>query len=176
MPIPRKVLNAFTASEVRSITGISLPMISYLLRSGYLVPSYAHGTRGRVRYYSYRDLVIARIVQRLREGGIELSKLKEGIQKLSSDSVWKQAVDYPSGPRGLQLLVTDGHKVFIRNGGDVLEDVHGQRTFSFVVNLAGVQTEVRNRIKGKRQTSFTMKVNPIEFDTPRKPRKTLRSR
>jgi len=69
MPSPRKLLNAFPPREVSQITGLSLPMLDYLSRMGYLRPSYGSGpgVRGKVRYYSYRDLVIARIVQRLRE-------------------------------------------------------------------------------------------------------------
>ena len=74
MPTPRKVLNAFPALEVSRITGLSVAMIDYLSRSNLLRPSYGDtsGGRGKVRYYSYRDVVIARLIQRLREGGVKL--------------------------------------------------------------------------------------------------------
>ena len=47
---PRRLLNGFTAAEVNGITALSLPMISYLLRAGYLAPFYGHGPRGKIRY------------------------------------------------------------------------------------------------------------------------------
>ena len=86
MPKPREVLNAFTAYEVWKITGLSIHMIDYLARDNYLNPTYAKGrVRGKVRYYSYRDLVVARIIQKLRESGIELRRLKKSIQLLIKD-------------------------------------------------------------------------------------------
>src|SRR5215472_17194819 len=86
MPQPRTVLNGFTAREVERITGLSVPMVDYLSREGYLRPTYGlERVRGRVRFYSYRDLMVARIVQRLRERGIELRRLKQSIQRLSED-------------------------------------------------------------------------------------------
>lgn len=67
MPKPRKLLNGFTAGEVAAISGLSLHMVNYLAREAYLSPAYAgEAARGKVRYYSYRDLVVARIVQHLR--------------------------------------------------------------------------------------------------------------
>src|ERR1700730_10416668 len=112
MPKPKKLLNAFTPKEVYKITGLSVHMSGYLAREGYLRPSYPQGgIRGKIRYYSYRDLVVARIVQRLREAGIELKRLKRGIQLLSSDDTWLSR----GKERAISLLATDGRRLFHPN-------------------------------------------------------------
>ena len=104
----KAVLNAFTAAEVSQITGLSKPMIDYLARADFMRPAYdpdGRPVRGRVRYYSYRDLVVARIVQRLRENGVELTRLKAAIQTLADDKTWK------GRSSRLGQLVTDGAHV-----------------------------------------------------------------
>ena len=156
MPIAKQVLNAFTATEVASITGISLPMISYLLRAGFLTPTYAHGERGRVRYYSYRDLAIARIIQRLRDAGVELTKLKPAVQKLTQDKYWNNRTREGSQSQLLQLLVTDGKKVYFKSGDGFLEEIGGQRSFAFVVNLRSVEAEIWKLVSIEKRKHFSM--------------------
>jgi hypothetical protein len=82
---------------------------------------HAFHLRGKVRYYSYRDLVIARVV-------------------------------HP-----LQLLVTDGKRVLFKSADGFLEEVDGQRSFAFVVNLESVKAEVESRIPQAKRKHFTMK-------------------
>ena len=53
MPRPKRVLNAFTAREVNEITGLSRPMIDYLLRMDFLHPCYADGAPRR-RDFAWR--------------------------------------------------------------------------------------------------------------------------
>src|SRR5215216_2144505 len=156
MPVAKRLLNAFTAAEVRDVTGISLPMISYLLREGYLCPHYGSGERGQVRYYSYRDLVIARVVQRLREAGVELRRLKPAIQKLAADEYWSAMVRKRMSSTALQLLVTDGKRVLLKSHDGFLEELNGQRSFAFVVHLGSVQAEVKSRIPRRKRKDFSM--------------------
>lgn len=155
MPVPRKVLNAFPAREVSRITGLSLPMIDYLLREDLLRPSYGEeaGRRGKVRYYSYRDLVIARLIQRLREGGVQLGRLKAAVQTLCRDGPWVAKGDPMSR---LNWLITDGSEVFLRNDDGFLDALtgSGQRAFAFVVNLSQLEAEVRERIPAAQRAHF----------------------
>jgi DNA-binding transcriptional MerR regulator len=167
MPKPREVLNAFTAAEVKDHTGISVHMINYLVREGFLTPAYGHGTRGSVRYYSYRDLVAGRIIQRLREAGVQITKLKEGIQKLSQERGWLS----PSKRKDaelLRLLVTDGKRLLTRSGDGFLDELNGQRSFAFVIELENVTEEVRRRIPAKKRRRFDMRNQPLEFEEPPK--------
>jgi DNA-binding transcriptional MerR regulator len=139
-------------------------MINYLAREGYLVPTYAeHQVRGKVRYYSYRDLVVARIVQRLRDVGIELKRLKRGIQLLSSDSTWLKA----GRVRSVSLLGTDGKRLFFPDENGSLMSLieltrEGQRSFAFVLDVARAQSEVKRH---QRQIElFELRNQPLQID------------
>lgn len=164
MPIARKVLNAFPAREVSRITGLSLPMIDYLLREDLLRPSYGQGNggRGKVRYYSYRDLVIARLIQRLREAGVQLGKLKTAVQTLCRDAPWATTGD-PS--ERLNWLITDGNEIFLRNQDGFLDTVagSGQRAFAFVINLNQLEVEVRELIPTAQQAHFDIENRSLIF-------------
>jgi len=162
MPKSKQFLNAFTKLELHDITGLSLPMIDYLEGNGYLKPAYRDETNGvttrdhgRVRYYSYRDLVVAQVVQKLRAGGIRLPKLKEAIRALARDSEWEK----PDRRDRIRWLVFDGRKVKLRREDGFLDDIRtGQRSFSFVVALEGTVMEVTGRIRpSERRALFSMK-------------------
>jgi DNA-binding transcriptional MerR regulator len=160
MPQPKRLLNAFTARDVQSVTGLSLPMIDYLRRSDFLVPAYAQapGRRGKVRYYSYRDLVVARLIQRLRQNGVELSAIKTAITILKDDALWDGLSD--NLPTTLRWLRTDGRNVFLDRQDGVLEHMRAdhQGAFAFLVNIGELAAEVRECVpEGIKRDNFSMK-------------------
>jgi DNA-binding transcriptional MerR regulator len=173
MPRPRDVLNAFTADEVTSITGLSRPMVDYLATQAFLRPAYVDETRGkwrpgrirgRVRYYSFRDLVIARIVQRLRETGVQLQRLKLAIQRLNVHPEWADSPEDPAAK--VRWLLSDGKEVLIRHQDGFLEDLSsGQRAFAFVVNLDQVQSEVLSNVPAKRRPYCSLTNTQLMLDT-----------
>lgn len=167
MPAARAAKNAFTAQEVRAITGLSLPMIDYLLRTGFLRPAYMNGTgrRGQVRYYSYRDLVAARLVQRLRDSGVELRRLKTAVRELSRRACWG---DHQEDPRKrLNWLVSDGRTVLFKGEDGFLEDPSGsgQRAFAFIVNLPALEQEVKALIPPSKREHYDMRKRPLLFES-----------
>jgi len=165
VPDPRPAINAFTASEVRDITGISIHMLNYLCVHNYLQPTYGHGTRGKVRYYSYRDLVIAQVVQRLRETGVELRRLKTAIRELRHDRAWFKSSKRRSKP--IQWLVTDGKEVLLKNEDGFLDELRpgGQRAFAFIVSLGTVQAEVRAKLDAEKNKLFSIRNQRLILDT-----------
>lgn len=170
MPIPHDVLNAFPAREVSRITGLSLPMIDYLLREGLLRPSYSSetGCRGKVRYYSYRDLVVARRIQRVRDGGVQLGRLKSAIQTLCRDV---PCVAQENPTECLNWLITDGNEVFLRNYDGFLDTVtgSGQRAFAFVINLKSLEAEVRGLVPAAQRPHFNIENSSLIFANNAKP-------
>ena len=164
MPLSRHVLNGFTVSEVETITGLSKPMIDYLKRHAFLLPAYASADnpRGRVRYYSYRDLVIARLIQRLRETGVQLGRLKAAVEPISKDSFWPDGL---APVEGLNWVVSDGQTCGLRDKDGFLEEFvgHGQRPFAFVVNVTQLVNEVRSRVPDEKRARFTMLNPELEF-------------
>ncbi len=177
MPQARKVLNAFTAREVSKITGTSIHMIDYLAREGYLTPHYDQGrVRGRVRYYSYRDLLIVRVVQKLRESGLELKCLKKAIKLLSEDETWSW-----KGSRRFDLLATDGQKLYCHHqNGSLVELTPGrQQTFAFVINVTKTQQEVMEKIGTDKRERYDLQNRALVFAVPspkRPPRPQAKSR
>lgn len=173
MPLPRKVLNGFTAAEVHVISGLSRPMIEYLKRHGFLEPAYApaNNPRGRVRFYSYRDLVVARLIQRLRETGIQLGRLKAAVERIAEDSFWSDSV---TPAEGLNWLVSDGRTCFLRNRDGFLDDLigSGQRAFAFVVNMGELLAEVRERVPAEKREHFTMATLQLQFAASTVPRRS----
>jgi DNA-binding transcriptional MerR regulator len=168
MPIVKPAINGFTAFQVHRITGLSQPMIEYLRRMNYLQPFYntAIPTRGKVRYYSYRDLVIARIIQRLRETGVELSRLKEAMISLRDDKTWLQDGALPDVSGPLKWLISDGKTVWQRGHDGFLKDLRpgGQRAFAFIVNMEGVTAEVKKNLSRRQRKDFSMENRKLRFE------------
>lgn len=139
-------------------------MIEYLNRHGFLRPAYAqdNNPRGRVRFYSYRDLVVARLIQRLRETGIQLGRLKAEVERIAQDSFWS---DELTPAEGLNWLVSDGRTCLLRNQDGFLDDFlgGGQRAFAFVVNMGELLIEVRSRVPEDKREYFTMETVQLQF-------------
>jgi DNA-binding transcriptional MerR regulator len=166
MPISRPAINAFTPKTASAIVGMSVHMLNYLAREGYLLPTYPQSrrhkpARGRPRYYSYRDLVIAKIVQRLLDGGLELSRLKEGIRKLGRSPAWQPV----NQQKTLRSLATDGQNLYLLDEQGRLTDLNrnGQFAFFFVLDVASAQDEVRRKLGKEQLESFTLENRPIRF-------------
>jgi DNA-binding transcriptional MerR regulator len=143
-------------------------MLDYLSRTGYLQPYYVEpGVRGKVRYYSYRDLVVARTIQRLCKAGVELARLKVAIQKLTHDETWlpKEAGD---GATSFRWLVTDGKRVLLKDDDGFLTELgpSGQRAFAFVVSLDRIQNEVIKRIPPGKRDRYSMENEPMDPALP----------
>jgi DNA-binding transcriptional MerR regulator len=164
MNTPRKVANGFSAREVWRITGLSIHMIDYLAREGYLGPTYEAGrVRGKVRFYSYRDLVVARIVQGLRQQGLQLKRLKRSIQLLSADETW-----FPKSQRSFDLLATDGKKLYYHDRTDSITELtpNLQRTFAFIIDVGETQEQVKKRIArltSEKRAAYSIENRPLIY-------------
>lgn len=156
MPRARVVLNAFTSAEVAAISGLSLPMVHYLAREGVLVSAYGgpESRRGRVRFYSYRDLVVARLIQRFRECGVEIQRLKTAVRKIASDS----RLVSDAAPTDFSCLVFDGRdlaQLSLDGFAETFRD-DKQRSFGFVIDVHGLKEDVRARLSPEKLSRFTM--------------------
>ncbi|MGV7122347.1 MerR family transcriptional regulator [Sphingopyxis sp. 550A] len=167
MPKVKDALNGFSVAEVHSISGLSMPMIDYLKRHGFLQPAYcsADNPRGRVRYYSYRDLLVAKMIQRFRDTGIQLSRLKNAAQRLSDDGFWPDG-ESPVG--GLNWVVSDGRGVGFRDREQLQEEIlgSGQQVFAFVLNVGELLRDIRSNIPDEKQALFSMAVRDLQFASP----------
>lgn len=162
MRFAQNIKNAFTLKEVSDITGLKPAMLNFLIRNEYLRPTYREDhdftrrekrrPRGNTRYFSYRDLMIAKTIQRLIDAGVQLVRVKEALVELRTDKHWLVTAKGASVDRAISWLVTDGKKVYLRDQEgflDLLAKGH-QKAFSFVVELTSVRSEICNGIRSSR--------------------------
>ena len=163
---------------IQEITGLSLPMISYLRKQDLLVPAYEAGIRrrGKVRYYSYRDLLVAKLFQKLRMAGVELPTLKEAIKQLHSDELWNREPD--GVPAALRFLHTDGKHVFMARKEGFVEHLRADRqgAFAFLINVSGLAREVRSRIPvGPKRRNFSLRNREMIIESVHRSQKAGRN-
>lgn len=177
MPKPKEAVNAFPPKLAADIVGLSVHTLNYLAREGYLVPFYLRsGRRGKTRYYSYRDLVIARLVQKLLSAGLEISRLKAGIKKLPEYVNWPSARSAADSPLG--LLATDGRDLFFPQKDGTLLSLtqEGQLTFAFVLDMSAAEDEVKRdmNMTEEQRVNFDLKNRPIRYAPSKNRRATQR--
>jgi len=188
MRFARNVKNAFTIREVSEITGLRPAMLNFLIRNQYLQPSYREDydlperkkrqPRGNTRYCSYRDLMIAKTIQRLLHAGVQLVRIKEALVDLRSERHW---LDKAKMDRAITWLVTDGKQVYLQENQDPFLEPLGesrQKAFSFILDMAHVRSEIRKAIRTSESRKCRAKIayfrlvneDPI-FDPPRRARR-----
>ena len=78
----------YRALEACRIVGISYRQLDHWARTGLIEPSFrSAGGSGTHRLYSFMDLVQLRLVKRLRDTGISLSKIRVAVE-------WLRTRDY----------------------------------------------------------------------------------
>jgi DNA-binding transcriptional MerR regulator len=137
-------------------------MVSYLAQAGFLLPGYRPGSerRGSTRYFSYRDLVIARLVARLSAAGVELKRLKASLRSFQESDVWMRL-----GPEAAcALLVTDGATIMVHEeDGSILDLTRGgQLAFAFVMDLQATDAELRSAVDDDRRHNYTYELHPLK--------------
>jgi len=95
---------AFSASQVGSLTGLSMRQLAYWDRTGFFAPSYAEDERRSpfARVYSFRDVVGLRAVAQMRSKyRISLQQLRQVGAFLAKryESPWSQLTFYIVGRR-----------------------------------------------------------------------------
>lgn len=141
----------FSARQAAHLAGLSKAMIDYLCRHRVVLPSAlpCRG-RGKQRRYSFGDVVVLRIVARLLQNGISVYRLKSAFSALR-----RRRPEFERDSLAGALLVTDGTKIYLRQGREVVEGLaQGQMAFAFIVELDGVRREIAARARtsdGKRK-------------------------
>jgi DNA-binding transcriptional MerR regulator len=134
-----ELVNDFLISDASRLSGLSRAMLDYLSREKVLTPS-ARGRRGRgcPRRYSFGDVVILRIIARLLRAGVSVKRLKVAFRALRRYHKEITPASFPA-----QYLVTDGHRVYLRDKSSLLDlDDTRQMSFLFVLELRDAHQEV----------------------------------
>lgn len=136
-------INAFSVAQTEKLAGLSRTMLDYLCRSGILQPS-AKPCRGRGhrRMYSFSDLILLRVIARLLTSGISVLKLRKSFAALR-----KRHPEFATKRMNGAVLVTDGVRIYLRQGTQVLEDLMGgQLGFAFVIELERVRRDLGHQV------------------------------
>ena len=130
----------YSTDQVRSVTGIGMQMLHYLCRTGLVTPtaSRKRGLRGHgiARQYSFSDLVICRVVQRLAASGVSPLKVKGAIRELHAMGITIQRLP-------AERVVIFGKSVYVwEDSSDPFRVIDGQQAFGFILDLQSISDEL----------------------------------
>jgi DNA-binding transcriptional MerR regulator len=115
--------------------GISYRQLDYWARTGLVVPSVRDATgSGSQRLYSFRDIVVLKVVKRLLDAGVSLQNIRKAIDTLRSRGVGDLA--------GI-TLISDGTTVYeCRSPEEVVDLLQGgQGVFGIAISGAFKEIE-----------------------------------
>ena len=118
--------------------GISYRQLDYWARTGLVVPSVRDASgSGTQRLYSFRDIVVLKVVKRLLDAGVSLQNIRKAIDTLRSRGV--------SDLAGI-TLISDGTTVYeCRSPEEVVDLLQGGQGV-FGIAIAGAFKEIQGTL------------------------------
>ena len=137
----------FSIRDIEKLTGLSPSMTDYLCRTKIIAPSNMGSKgrgRGKVRRFSFGDVVQLRTYAKLLKQGVSVKRLKEAHKTWSLHFKVLEIQTPPS-----EYLLTDGVRIYFRHPNKVLEELstEGQLAFSFIIDLKQIHHEIVSEIK-----------------------------
>ena len=129
----------FTAEQASRLTGCTPSQLRYWDKVRLIRPSIQQtgGRPGVRRVYSFRDLVMLRVVKSLKDNGLSLQRIRRAWGYLSRNG---------GDPRGVKL-VTDGVSIFgIANDDDGLVDALREGQLALFVQLDEIARRVEEDV------------------------------
>jgi hypothetical protein len=130
-------LAEYSRRKARDICGFkTVAMLDYLERSGVFIRSQPK-RRGKARKYSFRDLLILKVLKGLLDQGASVASLKEALIEFQK---WKWRAE-PSvledHDGGLKYVIASGSNFYMAHSSEILVDLskRGQLAFSFILDL-----------------------------------------
>jgi DNA-binding transcriptional MerR regulator len=143
LTVPEEGLQPEPTVGYRGVTachavGISYRQIDYWARTGLVSPSVRDATgSGTQRLYSFRDLVVLKVVKRLLDAGVSLQNIRKAIDTLRSHGVEDLA--------GI-TLISDGTTVYeCRSAEEVVDLLQGGQGV-FGIAIGGAFKEIQGSL------------------------------
>lgn len=139
---PTQVGTAFGLRTTSKVSGLSIHMLNYFCRNRIVEPSGgSRRGRGVPRLYSFEDILLLRVIERLLAQGVSPLRLRGAIQGIQE-----------RGGSGKELIskrfvTTDGFDVFFDDDGILERLSSGQLAFAFVLKLDTLRDEVTEQIR-----------------------------
>jgi DNA-binding transcriptional MerR regulator len=129
----------YRGPQVCKIVGITYRQLDHWDRTGLISPSLAaaHGS-GTQRLYSYRDVVVLRIIKQLLDSGVTLQRARRAID-FFRDSVGEDLA-------AASLVIGASDSVLARDGEELLDLLRGGQGVFNVIGLSAVVTDVDSGI------------------------------
>ena len=135
--IPNK---GYRGPQVCKIVGITYRQLDHWDRPGLLSPSLAAARgSGTQRLYSYRDVVVLRIIKQLLDSGVTLQRARKAIE-FFRDSLGEDLA-------AANLVLGASDSVLARDGDELLDLLRGGQGVFNVIPLSGVVTDVEAAIR-----------------------------
>lgn len=147
--------SGYSAAAAREIVGVSQRRLDYWAERGIVTPSVQQATgKGSERRYGFDDLVKLALVKRLRNAGLSLQKIREGLEVMRKR--WPK-----KDPLLDEMLATDG-STFFRIKGDQVEDIlaNGQLLLS-VVAVGRIRQDVRESVLCISEVGVPVRGRPV---------------
>ncbi|MEV4503091.1 MULTISPECIES: MerR family transcriptional regulator [Streptomyces] len=156
---PEADLIGYRGPTACAAAGITYRQLDYWARTGLVEPSVrpAHGA-GNQRLYSFRDVVVLKIVKRLLDTGVSLQNIRTAVQHLRS----RGAADLPR-----MTLMSDGATVYECTSPDEVVDLlqGGQGVFGIAVGVVWRDVEsALSQLHGERVDTGETLVRPNPAD------------
>ena len=117
----------YRVPEVTKAVGISYRQLDYWARTGLVTPSIREaGGSGTQRLYSFRDLLVLRIIKKLLDAGVGLQQIRKAVDYLRD---MKQ-------PLHSVTLMSDGNRIYAPESPEAVIDLlsKGQGVFAIAVD------------------------------------------
>jgi DNA-binding transcriptional MerR regulator len=125
----------FRGPQVCAVVGITYRQLDYWARTGLLRPSLAEAKgSGSHRLYSYRDLVVLKVIKQLLDAGVELQKARRAIDCLRTE--------LGGDPATANLVLGAGGGLLVRTGEEIVDLLKGGQGVFNIVPLAPVVGEL----------------------------------
>jgi len=142
------VVDWFPVGKAAMYSGLTLDMVNYLCRCGIVKPTgCTKRGRGRVRKYTFSDILLLKIIAKLLANGVSVQRLRKSLVGLQKRGGTAQDI------LKRKYLATDGKNIYLKDNGVLELLTTGQLTFAFVLELENVRNELAQKITYKRKVA-----------------------
>jgi DNA-binding transcriptional MerR regulator len=124
----------YRGSSAANASGISYRQLDYWDSTALVLPSVrgASGS-GSQRLYSFRDILVLKLIKRLLDAGVSLQKIRKAVGELRKAGI---------GDLAKTTLISDGAKVYLCTSGDQVIDLIDKGQGVFGISVGRVLGEV----------------------------------
>ncbi len=124
----------YRGASAAAAAGISYRQLDYWDRTGLVIPSIQTATgSGSQRLYSFRDILVLKLVKRLLDTGVSLQQIRLAVEQLRASGI----LDLTN-----TTLMSDGARVYLCTSQDEVIDLLGQGQGVFGIAVGRVLREV----------------------------------